>query len=139
MKMYIQRLIWMTCLAAMLAGCSKWLDVQPYDQIGEDELTSSEEGFQKMLNGIYLELNDDALYGKTLTTEMVEIMGGAYEIGDQTLVWQNYPDLKKYNYGTEYWRGRLDQTWDKAYALILNCNKLIAKAEENSGLFTGIN
>ena len=73
--MNIQRLIGLYCLAFLLAGCSNWLDVQPYDQISEDELVKSEEGFQKALNGIYIGLNDEALYGKSLTVEMIEIMG----------------------------------------------------------------
>lgn len=70
--MNIQRLIGLYCLAFLLAGCSNWLDVQPYDQISEDELVKSEEGFQKALNGIYIGLNDEALYGKSLTVEMIE-------------------------------------------------------------------
>ena len=52
--MNIQRLIGLYCLAFLLAGCSNWLDVQPYDQISVDELVKSEEGFQKALNGIYI-------------------------------------------------------------------------------------
>ena len=39
--MNIQRLIGLYCLAFLLAGCSNWLDVQPYDQISEDELVKS--------------------------------------------------------------------------------------------------
>lgn len=132
--------LWIPAALLLLsAGCNKWLDVKPYDQISEEELTRSEEGFQKSLNGIYIDLNDEALYGKALTFEMVEIMGGAYEIGSNTLVWSNYPDLYKYNYGTEYWRGRLDATWNKAYALILNCNKLLENIEGKQALFTDDN
>ena len=63
--------------SALFPGCSGWLDVKPYDQISEDELLGSEEGFQKLLNGIYIELNSDELYGSTLTVEMIEILGGA--------------------------------------------------------------
>ena len=135
--MNIQRLIGLYCLAFLLAGCSNWLDVQPYDQISEDELVKSEEGFQKALNGIYIGLNDEALYGKSLTVEMIEIMGGAYEIGNESLVWGNYTDLKDYNYNTEYWRSCMSSTWDKAYALILNCNKLLEKMKSREELFTG--
>ena len=98
MNMNIRLWIPMLCLALLASGCNSWLDVKPYDQISEDELICSEEGFQKLLNGIYIDLNDGALYGKALTVEMVEIMGGAYEIGSNTLVWGNYPDLQKYNY-----------------------------------------
>ncbi len=45
--------------SALCPGCSGWLDVKPYDQISEEELLESEEGFQKLLNGIYIELNSD--------------------------------------------------------------------------------
>ena len=49
---------------ALLASCDSWLEVKPYDKISEDELLKSEEGYQKMLNGIYIDLNSEALYGK---------------------------------------------------------------------------
>lgn len=125
--------------SALFPGCSGWLDVKPYDQISEDELLGSEEGFQKLLNGIYIELNSDELYGSTLTVEMIEILGGAYEIGDNSSVWGDYRDLRDYDYNTDYWRGRLSGTWNKAYALILNCNKLLKNIQGKQSLFTGYN
>ena len=70
---------------------------------------------------------------------MIEVMGGAYAIGTDNSVWGNYKDLSNYQYGTEYWRNRLDQTWNKAYALILNCNKILESIDQNQGLFTGGN
>lgn len=121
-------------LLLLLSGCSKWLDVEPYDQIDENALLSSEKGFQKLLNGIYIELNDENLYGKALSVEMIEIMGGAYVIGNDA-AWSNYKDLSDYKYGTEYWRSRFDLTWNKAYALILNCNKILENMETRKGLF----
>lgn len=89
-----------------------------------------------MLNGIYIDLNSDALYGQTLSVEMIEVMGGAYTIGTDNSVWGNYKDLSSYQYNTEYWRNRLDQTWNKAYALILNCNKILETIDGNKNLFT---
>ena len=126
-------------LCTLLSSCDNWLEVKPYDKISEDELLQSEEGYQKMLNGIYIDLNSDALYGKTLSVEMIEVMGGAYAIGSDNSVWGNYKDLSSYQYGTEYWRDRLDQTWNKAYALILNCNKILESIDQNQNLFTGSN
>ena len=120
----------------LFASCDSWLEVKPYDQIAEGELQKSEEGYQKMLNGIYIDLNSDALYGQTLSVEMVEVMGGAYSIGSDNSVWGNYKDLSSYKYNTEYWRNRLDQTWNKAYALILNCNKILETIDGNKNLFT---
>ena len=77
----------------LLTGCSGWLDVKPYDKISEDELLSVEDGYVKLLNGIYIEMNSDMLYGASLSVEMVEVMGGAYVIGTDKSVWGNYRDL----------------------------------------------
>ena len=125
--------------STMMVSCDSWLEVKPYDKISEGELQKSEEGYQKMLNGIYIDLNSDALYGQSLSVEMIEVMGGAYAIGTDNSVWGNYKDLSNYQYGTEYWRNRLDQTWNKAYALILNSNKILESINQNQGLFTGGN
>lgn len=123
----------------LCASCAGWLDVKPYDKISEEELFSTEEGFIKHLNGIYIELNRDMLYGGTLTVEMLEIMGGSYVIGTDNSVWGNYKDLSEYEYGTEYWRARLNETWNKAYSLILNCNLLLDNLEKTGVRFTGEN
>lgn len=125
--------------STMMVSCDSWLEVKPYDKISEGELQKSEEGYQKMLNGIYIDLNSDALYGQSLSVEMIEVMGGAYAIGTDNSVWGNYKDLSNYQYGTEYWRNRLDQTWNKAYAQILNCNKILESIDQNQDLFTGGN
>lgn len=137
----MKRIIYSVILACSmgLVSCSDWLEVKPYDKISEGELLKSEEGYQKMLNGIYIDLNSDALYGQTLSVEMIEVMGGAYTIGTDNSVWGNYKDLSSYQYGTGYWRNRLDQTWNKAYALILNCNKILETIDGNQGLFTSGN
>lgn len=126
-------------LLPIMSGCGKWLDVQPYDKIAEDDLLSTEEGFMMLLNGIYIELNDDMLYGGALTVEMIEIMGGAYTLGTDDSVWGNYNDIASYEYGTEYWRARFDETWDKAYSLILNCNQLLSRIDDSRELFSGDN
>ena len=133
----------LTYFAAMslliMTSCDAWLNVKPYDKMSEDELLSTEEGFIKLLNGIYIELNSDMLYGGALSVEMIEMMGGAYVIGTDNAVWGNYADLASYKYGTEYWRARMSETWNKAYSLILNCNMLLENLESTDVRFTGDN
>ena len=120
-------------------SCDRWLDVKPYDKISQDELLSTEEGYIKFLNGIYVEMNRDMLYGAALSVEMVEIMGGAYVIGTDNSVWGNYRDLASYKYDTDYWRARMNETWNKAYSLILNCNLLLENIEKTGVRFSGDN
>ena len=130
--MSMKRLLTIMAAGVLLlfTSCSEWLDVKPYDKMSQDELLSDEDGFIKLLNGIYIELNSDMLYGGALSVEMIEIMGGAYVIGTDKAVWGNYNDLASYQYGTQYWRARLNETWNKAYSLILNCNLLLENLED---------
>lgn len=127
--------LYIILLSLGLLGCSSFLDVKPYDQIAEDELLRTEQGFEKLLNGIYIDMNSDALYGRSLTTEMVEVMGQVWQVGENEETWGNYIDLWNHRYGTSYWRNRFDQTWDKAYALIANCNKILDNIDEKKDLF----
>ena len=123
--------------AILVCGCGKWLDIQPYDEIAEEDLLSTEDGFRMLLNGIYIELNDDMLYGGALSVEMIEIMGGAYEMGTDGSVWGDYSDIASYEYGTEYWQTRFNETWNKAYELILDCNLLLAQIDDKREIFSG--
>ena len=136
----MKRLISYLCIALLiLSGCDKWLEVQPYDAIGESQLLSDEDGYKLLLNGIYIELCSDDLYAGALGCEMLEMMGGAYEIGTDSNVWGDYTDIRDYKYGTDYWRSRLDDVWDKAYSLVLNCNKILSNIDSSKELFHGDN
>ena len=55
-----------------LTGCTDWLDVQPVDQVAEEQMFTSEEGFRQGLNGVYVELCSSSLYGGDLLTGTVE-------------------------------------------------------------------
>lgn len=132
--------IYIASLALMaLTSCDAWLNVKPYDKMSQEELLSTEAGYMKLLNGVYIELNSDMLYGAALSVEMVEIMGGAYVIGTDNSVWGNYADLAAYKYETDYWRARLNETWNKAYSLILNCNLLLENIDNTDVKFSGDN
>lgn len=135
----MKKCIYIIAAMVCLSGCSGWLDVKPYDEMAEEDLLSTENGFIRLLNGIYIEMNRDMLYGGALSVEMIELMGGAYVIGTGNSVWGNYSDISKYKYGTEYWRARLSETWNKTYSLILNCNLLLADIDGKKSLFSGDN
>ena len=56
----------LTVLAFTLYGCSDWLDVKPSDRVSEENAFSTLSGFKKALNGVYVELNQNELYGRSL-------------------------------------------------------------------------
>lgn len=110
-----------------LGACSAWLDVTPADSVTEDELLSTKEGFHQALNGIYLDMNSNSLYGATLLCRDIEVMAQRYAINTNN---KNYSELSKFKYNTTtYAKDVFEGTWNSAYNLILSINKLIAQAE----------
>ena len=70
------------CLAGLLtastSSCSDWLDVKMEDNVMENTLFSTNDGFQVALNGIYISLVD--LYANDLTTSIIDVMAQYYNV-----------------------------------------------------------
>ena len=119
-------------LCILLTGigwsCSDWLDVKPSDRISEENAFSSVAGFKNALNGIYVELNKDNLYGRRLTVDFVEILAKRYYVNSEN-DWAY--DLMNYEYGGSTVKGYLQGIWGTAYKLIANTNLLIKNCDEN--------
>ena len=68
-----------TAFAAItLTSCSDWLNVYPSDEIKEEYLFSTGDGFRTALNGIYRKLSSFDLYGSNLTWGLVDAWGQSY-------------------------------------------------------------
>ncbi len=129
----------MGCLAGllfMLAGCNSWLDVKPEDRMTDKELFSTVQGFRTALNGIYVELNDRALYGANMIATVVEVLAQRYDFSGTTT---DVSKMGTYRYDTDYSKNQFAAIWEKAYAIIANCNKLLEYAETQTGVLTGTN
>ncbi|HUP12606.1 MAG TPA: RagB/SusD family nutrient uptake outer membrane protein, partial [Niastella sp.] len=122
-------------LIAGLCSCKKFLDVKPEDSVQEDLLYSSEAGFQTHLNGIYLALTNENVYGGQLTMEMTEVLGQRYNCAGN----HRYNDLAVYNYNSPKVIPKIQNAWNGLYKIIGNINTLFEKAEAHKDLFNGIN
>lgn len=113
-------------LLAGIWGCDSWLDVKPSDRVSEDKVFESEHGFYSALNGVYIELIKPELYGATLSCEMIELMGQRYTVKPDNT---NYRDVVEFKYNEDYPKGRLQNLWNAAYKLILDCNMILKNTE----------
>lgn len=120
----------------ILTGCESWLDVKPEDRMTDRELFSYVQGFRTALNGIYVELNDRSLYGANLLATVVEVLAQRYDFSGTTT---EVSKMGNYRYDTDYSKEQFAAIWEKAYAIIANCNKLLAYAEERNDVLTGAN
>lgn len=122
-------------LFAGLGSCKKYLDVKPEDSVPEDVLYSSEEGFRQHLNGIYLQLTSESLYGGQLTMEMLDVLAQRYNSSSLN----NYYYLGAYDYTYYKVKPKLASAWEGLYRTIADINTLLEKAEEHRELFAGVN
>ena len=111
----------------MFSSCEAWLDVKPNDRISEDATFATERGFEMALNGVYIELNDDALYGQNLSYEFVEILAQRYDISGDANTWEQ---AMRFNYTSMAVESKIASIWETAYHLIANINLILKNCEE---------
>lgn len=121
------------CLAS---SCNDWLDVKPSDKVSEEDVFSDLNGFRTALNGIYIELNTNNLYGKSLTGEIIEVMAHRYYVNRE---WEEMMQLYNHDYKKKYAIDRFDNIWSSAYAQIAGINMIIRNCEAHKDVLTGIN
>lgn len=63
-----------------LSSCSDWLDLYPSDEIKEEYLFSSGDGFRTATNGIYRKMATFNLYGSNLTWGIMDAWAQSYYI-----------------------------------------------------------
>lgn len=120
--------------AALLltASCNKWLDVKPKDRTIEEQLYKSEDGFYTALNGVYLELCSQNLYGGQLTMEMLEALAQRYN----TSATDHYlRTVTSYSYQESAVKSKVDGIWQGLYKSISNLNRMMLVIDERKNLF----
>lgn len=114
----------------LLTSCNDWLDVKPIDKVLEDEMFESQKGFQTALNGVYIELNSNTLYGSNLSAGMVDVMAQYYKVkGNPDHVQSLYAE---YSYAQTSSKAKIDNIWRKSYQVIFNLNTIIETAKADT-------
>lgn len=118
------------CLSA--GSCTNWLSVDPEDQELEKQVYESETKIQQVLNGLYINMAEAALYGEVLTQETIEILGQQYAAS-----W-NYDHERtyfyQYSYADDKAKERIELIWAEMYKTIFQINVFIDKLENTQGV-----
>ncbi|MGX5816844.1 RagB/SusD family nutrient uptake outer membrane protein [Chitinophaga lutea] len=132
MKRYIYILVLATA-AFQMAACNKYLDVQPEDKFLENQVFSSETAIQQTLNGIYLNMSGNRLYGGYLTTTIVEVLAQRYNISSTQNLFTSH---NSYSYASAVPQATFNEIWTGAYANILNLNNFITRLDATTGVIS---
>lgn len=111
-------------------SCKKFLDVQPEDKVSESQLYSTKNGIRSVLNGIYLDLAANQLYGDNLTLSTIEILGQRYNISTE----HNQYKTATYAYKDKPTVDRMEDIWSAAYSTILNINVFLENLDKYKGV-----
>ena len=118
---------------SLLTSCDDYLDVAPSDKQTADQVFANKAGFYTVSNGIYDALASDALYGKQMTWEAVDIMSKSYVTTNSQMA---YRSLTANSYSDAYASPILSSIWGKAYEVIMNANLLIDQVDQQQGKLT---
>ena len=108
----------------LFSSCDSWLNVEPMDSMSEDKVFSSKEGFTKAINGIYLDMVSNQLYG--LASTLPEVLAQRYYISDG----HTFQKWAEYTYTETNVKNGILQIWKQNYTEIANCNQILQKLEE---------
>ncbi|PXZ44224.1 RagB/SusD family nutrient uptake outer membrane protein [Sanguibacteroides justesenii] len=128
MKKY--RFLLLLFLPFFISGCNEWLNVKPEDEIDEEDLFDSADGFRHALNGIYYTMGTGNLYGMNMSWGIVDALGQVY---DYTYGSSELNAMERgaavYDWDYEHLKPKIESIWNETYNIVANCNNLIKNIE----------
>lgn len=122
----------LVCFAFILASCKKYLDVNPKSSVSEDQLFSSELGFQQALDGVYSLFASRSLFGDNLSMGFVSALAQNYDIPTSKPLYEsanlNFTSQEVINYGNDI--------WTNGYNAIAGANKVIENTEKRRSVLS---
>lgn len=116
--------------STLLCSCDQWLNVNPEDAISDSELYKTGFGFRNALNGIYINLAKETLYGRELTWGFTSALSGDYDQTDAVRL-PPYKDAANLEYRTTQTYPVVKGIWEQGYLAIANINKLLKEIEKS--------
>ncbi|MDE5422863.1 RagB/SusD family nutrient uptake outer membrane protein [Ancylomarina sp. DW003] len=120
-------LILILILCQSFFACNEWLDVQPVTDVDLSEHISSKEGFIETLNGVYLNMADENLYGH-------QLMYGAVADVAQNYYTDTRP-FNKFEYEGTDAKNTIKNIWQGLYNVIANNNIILDNIDDKKDLF----
>lgn len=106
-------------VALICFSCNSWLDIQPKLEIGQEDLFSTEDGFNDALTGCYALMKAEELYGRSMTITNLEYMAQHWVSSGST------DALRRFNYEDEYAKSIFQSVYNGLYNVIAQANDVI--------------
>ncbi len=111
----------------LLGSCNDYLDVTPQGQLDRNLTFEKQQGFIDAINGVYIALSSDYLFGHQLTYGVIEKLARNHAI--------TYADpISSFNYKHSNVVGTFDQIWEKLYNVVANINSILDVIDDKKDL-----
>src|SRR5215218_424302 len=123
-QMKISKLLYILAvlLSMTMTACKKWLDTPVPLQVDEKVVFSSEQGFKEILNGVYLQIGCQAMYGRDMSYGLLSVVGRSYDTTISPAIGNLYYQGAQYNFQDASVKTVSKAMWDTAYLAIANIN-----------------
>lgn len=117
-------------VALTLTSCSDWLELYPVDEIKEEYLFSSGDGFRTAMNGIYRKMSTFDLYGSNLTWGIMDAWGQSYYLNkcSDNGGGRAMKKIADFKFKNSDLTPTTDAMWNAAWNVVANCNNLAQQA-----------
>lgn len=136
MKRIYNTLFIVGLISLFMSSCNDWLDVRPSDEIKEEYLFETGNGYRTALNGIYRKLATFDLYGSNLSWGLMDGWGLIYHSaktpnrgGGEAI-----RKIANFAFKDSELTPTTDAMWDAAWNIIANCNNLAQQVENEDTL-----
>jgi hypothetical protein len=118
-------------LTILFTGCDKFLDVQPFDKVVQTQVINSEHQINMVLNGIYMNMTSELLYGRNLSTTLIEALAQRYNVNNVEKT-EHY--FTGYNFEHESAERAISEIWQGLYTQALNINDFLSILERTTAI-----
>lgn len=118
-------------LVTTLTSCESWLNINPYDKVGADDLFSEEKGYEQALTGVYARMSRAELYGVELSFGMTDLLAKYWAI-----YMTNNPRyaFSSYDYAESNAKSTINKIWYDMYRSIAESNRILEALGEKNDL-----
>lgn len=132
MKTKFKYIIGLALIACM--GCSDWLDVNPRTELKQEIEYETENGYKEVLNGVYIQLASEDLYGKNMTMYFPELLLHTWVPENTTI---RTVDYYIYNWDFENAQAEalIENIYKAYYRAIAHLNDILGHIDADKNLF----
>lgn len=123
-RIFMKNIALLLLMLGLLTGCS-WLDVHPRQEVSEEDIFSTEDGFKQALTGVYIQLADPALYGKNTTFYVNDYLARMWTPGSRVSNDLTDKYLPEWDLGKSEVKDILETVFRAYYTAVAHLNELL--------------